>query len=76
MTEYEDEEDFEGKLDFVTLKDDNLTMLINGEVGFPVALPKSISVKNKREDKLRIVEKKILDGCNMDNIAESHHFLA
>jgi hypothetical protein len=51
-------------------------MLINGEVGFPVALPKSISVKNKREDKLRIVEKKILDGCNVYNIAESHHFLA
>jgi hypothetical protein len=35
LTEYEDEEDFEEKLDFVTLKDDNLTMLINGEVGFP-----------------------------------------
>jgi hypothetical protein len=62
------EDDFEGKLSFVELKDDNLTMLINGEFGFPVALPKYISVKKKREDRIRIVENKIFDGCKMYNI--------
>ena len=40
-------------------------MLLNGEPGYPVALPKYILVKKKREDRLRIVEKKILDGCQM-----------
>jgi hypothetical protein len=59
------EEDFEAKLSFVTLKDDNITMLLNDEPGYPVALPKYIAVKKKREDRIRIVEKKILDGCHM-----------
>jgi hypothetical protein len=55
----------EESLSFVTLKDDNITMLINGQPGYPVALPKYVSVKKKREDKFRIVVNKIFDGCGM-----------
>ena len=57
--------EFEAKLSFVTLKDDNLIMFLNGEPGYPIALPKYISVKKNREDRIRIVEKKIFDGCHI-----------
>jgi hypothetical protein len=60
--------DFEESLRCVELHDDNITILINGELGYPIRLPKYISVKRKREDKTRIVENKILDGCNMHGI--------
>jgi hypothetical protein len=53
----------EESLSFVTLLDDNLTMLLNGKPGYSITLPKYISVKRLREDKSRIVENKIYDGC-------------
>ena len=60
--------DIETKLSFITLHDNNLTMLLNGEIGYPVALPKLIHVKSKREDKTRIVENKIIEGCYMHSV--------
>lgn len=59
------QESEEQSLSFVTLNDDNLTMLLNGEVGYPVKLPNYIHVKRKREDRIRIVENKIYGGCHM-----------
>jgi hypothetical protein len=70
------EDDFDGTLSFVTLLDNNLTMLINGEHRYPVALPRSISKKKKRDDRIRIVKKKIFEGCNemyyLDYVSEEN----
>lgn len=68
--------DYEPDLSFVILHDDNLTMLLNGEPSYPVALPKSISKKKKRDDRIRIVKKKIFEGCNemyyLDYVSEEN----
>jgi replicative DNA helicase Mcm len=57
------QEDYEPKLSFVTLDDDNETILLNGEPKYAVALPVNISRKNAA-DKRGIIEKLILDGCD------------
>lgn len=46
----------------------NLTILLNGEQAYPILLPKYISVKRMREDKTRIVQNKIYEGCHMHGI--------
>lgn len=68
----EDQE--EPRLSFVTLKDDNLTIQLNGESKYSIRLPASISKKNSA-DKKRIVEDKILDGCSnfgIDYVSEDN----
>lgn len=68
------DEDFEEKLSCVVLHDDNITMLINGEPGYSVRLPITISKKNS-DDKKRVVEDKILDGCGkygIDYVSEDN----
>jgi P4 family phage/plasmid primase-like protien len=76
MTASIHEEEEERRLSFVTLLDNNLTMLLNGEPGYPVALPKYILVKKDREDRLRIVKNKIFEGCNemyyLDYVSEDN----
>ena len=53
----------EPKLSFVTLESDNITMMLNGNPKYSLRLPLSISRKSA-EEKKRIVEGKILDGCS------------
>jgi hypothetical protein len=68
------EEHFEEKLSCVVLHDDNITMLMNGESGYPTRLPITISKKSS-DDKKRIVEDKILDGCGkyrIDYVSEDN----
>jgi hypothetical protein len=74
MTEEEHEEYSEPKLSFVTLSSDNLTMLINGESKWVVKLPSYIARRSAAE-KQRIIEKAILDGCDichLDYVSEEN----
>jgi hypothetical protein len=68
--------DFQGTLSFVKLLDNNATMLLNGEPGYPVVLPRNLSSEKKsREDRILIVMKKIFEGCDMyyvDYISEQN----
>jgi hypothetical protein len=68
------EEDFEEKLSFVSLDDDNKTILLNDEPKYAVALPVNISRKNAAS-KRDIIEKLILDGCDkfrIDYVSEDN----
>jgi hypothetical protein len=62
------EKEFEAYLSSVKLNDNNLTILLNGEVHYPIALPKNISKSKNREERLCKVEKKLYEGCQMYNI--------
>jgi hypothetical protein len=68
------QEDFEPKLSFVSLLNDNITMMLNNNPKYLVRLPISISKKNA-EDKKRIVKEKIFEGCSnfgMDYVSEDN----
>jgi hypothetical protein len=68
------QEDYEPKLSFVSLDDDNKTILLNGEAKYFVALPVNISRKNAAIKK-DIIEKLILDGCDkfkVDYVSEDN----
>jgi hypothetical protein len=68
------QEDFEVKLSFVSLSDDNITMLLNGDSKYPVKLPSNISKKNST-DKMRIVASEMLGGCTdykLDYVSEDN----
>jgi replicative DNA helicase Mcm len=68
------EEDFEVKLSFVSLDDDNLTILLNDKPQYTIALPVNISRKNAAS-KRDIIQKLILDGCDkfqIDYVSEDN----
>jgi replicative DNA helicase Mcm len=69
------EEDFEAILDFVTLKDDNETMLLNGEPKYSIALPVLTISRKNAAGKMDIIKKRIFDGCekfNADYVSEDN----
>jgi DNA replicative helicase MCM subunit Mcm2 (Cdc46/Mcm family) len=57
------EEEYGSYLRFVTLGDDNLTLLLNGEVRYSIPLPRNIFRKNAA-GKMEILQKRIFDGCD------------
>lgn len=63
MIEEQGEGDFEFTLSFVSLSDDNTTILLNGESDYAVVLPDDISIKNAAS-KMDIIQKLILEGCS------------
>jgi hypothetical protein len=62
------EEDFEPKLSFVSLNDDNKTILLNGESQYSVKLPSYTPIKKDNSEKSKIVEDKIYEGCTSHKI--------
>lgn len=58
-----EEEEEEPKLSFVTLDDDNITIMLNGEPRYSIKLPPNIARKSPVEKK-QIVEDKIYTGCH------------
>jgi hypothetical protein len=64
------EEDFEAKLSFASLDDDNKTILINGESSYSTKLPRGISrmKKTTAAAKQKMIEKTILNYCNSSGI--------
>jgi DNA replicative helicase MCM subunit Mcm2 (Cdc46/Mcm family) len=63
LIEEQGEGDFEFTLSFVSLSDDNTTILLNGESDYAVVLPDDISIKNAAS-KMDIIQKLILEGCS------------
>jgi replicative DNA helicase Mcm len=63
LTEQEEAEDFEFKLSFVTLSDDNTMILLNGKPEYAVLLPDNIT-RGNAASKMDIIQKLILDGCD------------
>jgi hypothetical protein len=58
------QEDFEPKLSFVSLSDDNKTIMLNGDEKYSGRLPLDIFRKNKSPDEqTRIVESVIYNIC-------------
>ncbi|MDQ3947995.1 MAG: hypothetical protein M3275_00360 [Thermoproteota archaeon] len=61
------QEDFDNvddvMLSFVSLNDDNITMLLNGDAKYSIKLPVSISKKNA-DKKRAVIENKILSACS------------
>jgi len=63
------QEDFEPTLSFVSLSDDNSTILLNGESKYSVTLPMLIS-RQKAAGKREAIENAILFGCKSFGIDE------
>src|SRR5215210_5679314 len=61
-------EDGNGYLSFVALSDDNAEILLNGEQGYKVKIPVKIKAKRDAEDKRKIIEGAIYDGCSIFKI--------
>jgi DNA replicative helicase MCM subunit Mcm2 (Cdc46/Mcm family) len=68
--------DFAGMLSSVTLNDNNLTILLNGDFVYPVALPIDILTNRNPKYRFRTIANKIYEGCNemynLDYVSEQN----
>jgi hypothetical protein len=74
MTQEEEWQEEERKLSFVSLTDDNYTMLLNGDVRYSIRLPLDFSRKRAAE-RQKIIEGLTYNGCTtfeLDYISENN----